>query len=101
MASGQDAEGALGVVSFPNALKNAERDGGHGGTMEEGDVVISVQICAMVKNGCLDFMLMGCIVRRETKRDICGIVEYIVVTVVDKHGIVVVVVVNHTVCMST
>lgn len=89
MVSRQDAEGALGVVSFPNALKNAERDGGHGGTMEEGDMVISVQICAMVINGCLDFMLMGCIVHRKTKRDI--------------RGIVVVVVVNHmsAVCMST
>lgn len=90
MSAGQQAECGVDVVSCGETTEGSEGDGVDGGVVEEGDMIVSVEVYAMVVDGGLYIALLGSIVCRETLRDVRGIVWHVVGTVIDE-GIVIMV----------
>lgn len=91
MATGEEAQCPSDVVSLPETSDGGEGGGLDGSVVEEGDVVLTVKVYAVVIHGSLHVALMGSVVGRKTLGNVGSVVRNIVVAVVDKDVVVVVV----------
>lgn len=84
MASGEMAKGALEVVSLGEVTEMLEGGGRDGSVIEEGDVLVSGEVGAVVVDGSLDVALVWGVDGGETDWDVGRVVRDVVVPIVWK-----------------